>query len=56
MKARTAGGIETVVKVINVHIENADVCKFGCAALGNMTAGISGKCTHNKQRQNETNR
>ena len=31
-----AGGIETVVKVINTHIENADVCKQGCSVLRNM--------------------
>ena len=31
------GGIEAVVKAINTHIRNADVCKTGCGALGNVT-------------------
>ena len=35
---REAGLIETVVKAINTHINNADVCEMGCAALWNMTA------------------
>ena len=37
MKAGTAGGIEAAVKVINTHINNADVCEQGCGALMNMT-------------------
>ena len=37
MKAGAAGGIEAVVKAINTHIDNADVCKQGCGALKNMT-------------------
>ena len=36
MEAGTAGGIEAVVKAINTHIDNVDVCKKGCAALVNM--------------------
>ena len=36
MKAEETGGIEAVVKVINTHIDNSDVCKCGCAALCNM--------------------
>ena len=43
MKAGAAGGIEAVVKVINTHINNADVCRTGCWALKNMTA--NGKST-----------
>ena len=27
------GGIEAVVKAINVHINNADICRAGCDAL-----------------------
>ena len=38
-----AGGIETVVKAINTHIDNADVCEQGCGALWSMT--INGKNT-----------
>ena len=37
MKAGAAGGIEAVVKAINTHINNADVCYSGCGALCNMT-------------------
>ena len=37
MKAGAAGGIEAVVKAINTHIGNADVCYQGCGALWNMT-------------------
>ena len=37
MKAGTAGGIEAVVKVINTHVNNVDVCEKGCGALKNMT-------------------
>ena len=33
MKAGAAGGIEAVVKAINTHINNADVCEWGCGAL-----------------------
>ena len=37
VKAGAAGGIEAAVKAINTHINNADVCQFGCHALWNMT-------------------
>ena len=37
MKAGAAGGIDAVVKAINTHIDNADVCEKGCGALSNMT-------------------
>ena len=37
MRAGKAGGIKAVVKAINTHIGNADVCYFGCGALWNMT-------------------
>ena len=48
MKAGAAGGIEAVVKAINTHIDNVDVCKLGCGALRNMT--VNGKIlTQNKQ-------
>ena len=38
MKAGTAEGIEVIVKAINIHINNSDVCENGCNALWNMTA------------------
>lgn len=34
--ARNAGGIEAVVKVINEHIDDLNVCLSGCAALGSI--------------------
>ena len=37
MKAGKAGGVEAVVKAINIHIGNVDVCEKGCASLNNMT-------------------
>ena len=37
VKAGAAGGIEAAVKAINTHINNADVCEWGCGALCNMT-------------------
>ena len=43
MKAGAVGGIEAVVKAINTHINNADVCERGCGALWNMT--VNGKNT-----------
>ena len=45
MKAGAAGGIETVTKAINTHIDNAGVCHFGCGAIWNMTGG-NGKNTY----------
>ena len=36
MKAVTVGGIEAVIKAINPHIHNSDVCENGCYALYNM--------------------
>ena len=33
MKAGKAGGTEAIIKVINTHIDNANVCKCGCAVL-----------------------
>ena len=45
MKAGTAGGVEAVVKAISTHIENADLCEFGCGALWNMTVNNGKKNT-----------
>ena len=42
--AGEAGGIETVVKAMNTHINNPDMCENGCGALNNMTAN-NGKRT-----------
>ena len=44
MRAGAAGGIEAVVKAINTHINNADVCEKGCGALYYMIAN-NGKTT-----------
>ena len=49
MKAGATGGIETVVKAINTHIDNADVCKQGCGALLRMTENDSKNDTLAKQ-------
>ena len=54
MKVGTAGGIDAVVKAINTHINNADVCKSGCDALRNM-AFNNGKNTVIKQIKHEMN-
>ena len=35
-KAGAVGGIEAVVKAINTHIDNLDMCKNGCGLLGDM--------------------
>ena len=51
-KAGISGGIEVVVKAVNTHIRNAEVCLHGCGALWNMTA--NGKAlTKVKTKQNE---
>ena len=44
MKAGAAGGIDTVVEVVNTHINNAGVCYSGCGVLINMTV-FNGKNT-----------
>ena len=49
VKAGTAGGVEAMVKVIGTHIDNADVCKQGCAALNNMTANNGKNLDKHKQ-------
>ena len=36
MKIGTVDGIGVVVKSINAHINNADVCRNGCGALRNI--------------------
>ena len=48
VKAGAAGGIEAVVKAINTHINNADVCENGCSALCNITANNGKTVTNNK--------
>ena len=37
VRVGATGGIEAVVKAINTHIDNDDVCEFGCGALWNVT-------------------
>ena len=52
LKAGVKGGIEAVVKAINAHINNVDVCEKGCCALKNMTVNngkITYKAATNKQ-------
>ena len=41
--ARKAGGIEAVIKVINAHLDDPEICGVGCATLGTMVIG-DGKC------------
>ena len=36
IKVVAAGGIEAIVKVISIHINNPDVCTAGCGALNSM--------------------
>ena len=36
-RAVEAGGIETILKAIDTHITNSDVCEQGCGALWNLT-------------------
>ena len=33
-RVRVANGIETIIQVINMHINSKDVCFFGCWTLG----------------------
>lgn len=28
------GGIETTIKIMNTHVNNAGICKYGCNTLG----------------------
>ena len=53
VKAGAAGGVEAVVKVINTHIDNAEVCENGCGALWNIT--VNGKNTKLRQTQKYRN-
>ena len=48
VKAGAAGGIEAMIKVINTHINNADVCENGCGALYNITANNGKNDKQNK--------
>ena len=52
MKAGAAGGVEAVVKAINTHINNADVCYTGCVALYNTTIN-NGKNTDKTKQNNK---
>ena len=56
MKAGETEGIETVVKAINTHISNANVCQMGCAALVNMLNNGKTLIKQTKQIVNEMNR
>ena len=37
VKAGTTGVIEAVVKIINTHIENGEICEYGCWVLWTIT-------------------
>lgn len=37
--SRKAGGIETMINVIETHINDVNTCDLGCAALGIMVVG-----------------
>ena len=50
MKAGAAGGIEVVVKAINTHVDNTNVCEQGCGALMSMTN--NGKNTEKTKKMN----
>ena len=41
VKAVAAGGIDAIVRAMNTHINNADVCEYGCCALCNMAINRS---------------
>ena len=56
MKTGAAGGIDAVVKTINTHIDNADVCKQGCWALMSMTVNGKNSDKTTKINENEMNR
>ena len=53
MKAGETGGIVAVVKAVNTHINNPDVCVNGCGALWNMT--FNGK-NYSKHKRIATNK
>ena len=55
MKAGAAGGVEAVVKAINTHINNTNVCKQGCTVLGNMTLNNGKNNEKMKRHKNEVN-
>lgn len=46
-KAGEAGAIEAILDAMEIHINNAKVCEYGCEALWNIT--LNGK----KERESE---
>ena len=56
MKAGTACAIETVVKAINTHIDNPDLCQKGCGVLNNMVNENSKNCKSIEQNQTNSNK
>lgn len=48
-KAGNVGAIDVVVKTINAHIDNADVCEKGCGALNNMVLNCKKKKASKKK-------
>ena len=47
MKAGEAGGIETMVKVLEAHINNFEICKQGCMAI--MVMAVNSKAKRKKK-------
>ena len=41
MIAGKEGAIEVIVKAMNTHTKDVDMCKYGCGALANIT--LNGK-------------
>ena len=44
VKAGKENAIETILSAVKTHINNINLCKFGCGALGNIT--INGNYKH----------
>ena len=51
MIARKAGAIETIVESMKVHINNADICCYGCETLRKIIVNNSKQITINKNDQ-----
>ena len=41
--AGTTGGIDAIIRALNTHINDSDVCENGCGALWNVVLGNSKK-------------
>ena len=56
MKSGAVGGIETVAKAMNTHIDNDYVCQQGCGALWNMAEGNGKNIGKDNKLKHEMNR